>query len=83
MTFAKNLCTMFFLKLNSQADRFFIVFRIRISNFGLVPPLIRYDLPVPCGKRYMYIPSEAFKALIDDCAALEACRCRGEAGYRC
>ena len=35
MTFARNLCTMFFLKLNSQADRFFIVFRIKISNFGL------------------------------------------------
>ena len=38
MKFAKNLCTMFILKLNSQADRFFYrirVFRIKISNFGL------------------------------------------------
>ena len=34
MKFAKNLCTMFILKLISQADRFFIVFRIS-NNFGL------------------------------------------------
>ena len=31
MKFAKNLCTMFILKLNSQADRFFIMTEVKLD----------------------------------------------------